>query len=1679
MTSRKYVLVDVIIFLAVFVSGVNAIYTLDITTTGDDTITDALHEESFNAKNMLIDSMCSINEGCNVSNELIIAPHIYPNMVYYDINTTTINCYVAGSLLIGSAEVGAITYNSKNQVKSIKCLFNVSKCLISISLNTSFNATSIYSTNNILSASWQSKLQHTLYNYDAHSTTSILAPHIKMTGNGTSVKYLYVGYDVVFGYTFKNIYEPYQHSGTAFNVTSEITYNETALDLIYCSFSFQYGDIPTSISRYNDCTYNATHTGTYDFSVFVFDNSTLYNDTAVSTIYVVNLTVNGSSEDVGYWQDADLYATIKGNATEIEIVGADWNYTEINETGDLTVSTSSCMMDLNAYISPTEHLYYCSSIVWSSGTHNVSFYVLDDIDGDESMDVFATNTTAFDVSFGKVDIWNIKYNNGLPQAIILKNQTFNLTANISIWDGDVWDLNVSLVSSNPEIINTTGHALKALGNKKNGNTTTIFWENLFVNNTGLLKLSINATPANGTPAVLEKYIQVVDVVAIVKNSTVNITAIQEIQVMFAGNFSKANYLNITLENEFGLKNYTASSVFYEVPPDECYSFEGKAENAALLSKGTIANSGGGFITYNPNATIDDNNGTYWYGITTTTDSAELNITFNESRSISDIKLLWNDNNGNANVSVFVHYYETSSNFGTTGLDSEEPKLVKKLMYGGIDPPDSTNKSNYEIFEHIKKIQIVMNANNSALNIYSLEAYTMPSDDAVSPCFIYNFTYYPYRSGNYEITPTLFLESSTARNPNAKDFFVNFGEPQFDFGEKIFVLGEQAYDPKITAINGDLRNMTVNLLSSNTSVVDLSAGENISKNLSFIPYNSFETIIWNINATSENFLNITLIANSSIANITANKTEQFIVIASDEIPPTVNDFWFQYTETNMTNLKTDFIIYANITDNGTYVLNASANVFGPNNLKFNKTVTTKESRDIWKITLNEKLNETGNYTVNIFAYDLLGNMNWSNEGPGTSNRSLNITDKYHFSPLAYTIYNRGETASINLLDINNNTVAGANWIVNITKYNETEKNALNETADLYQYNIKTNDTDGKYSIFANASKNKNYVYLNHNFSFNVSSALTVYSNTSFDAEYTVNENLPYFTASVYNIRGEELTGTITTLDYDLYVEDMGYISGLFRSLTQYNAPASSGTSKTLTINASDVFNNTGETTAIIKTSTTGTVLPPGGGGSTSSPQVDGFDTIATPENKTPEINFNYTIENTERTITQGVTESIMATIANTGEVPIIASTKTSETPLNITIDERFELTVGADKSFKILVYANLSIEPKIYYVDIILYNENHNIEKTRTLKINVNRNLEQTYLESIKESLKEINKELDSFSAAGIDTTLLKEKTRKIADYITEAEQAIISDNYPNLKTANINADNLVRQVWAETIPLRTTKFIYENKWELICTGVGSLILIYLLMYFIIPYAKISSRIRRLTRQEKIIINTRKSTEKKYFMRQVNETTFNKIMAEEEGKLLKLKSEVAKLTQEKALLRHFKIRECLHLEDEKKKNKKRVEKERDLKEKAKRNVSDVILEHDMKKKSIFEKIFKKKKRKEFVFETNTKKLKEIPKDVPRKQNEKIKESFFKKLFNKKPNPKMLSEPITTNSFKAEQASVEYLKTESVPLLQSRTKEQTYRPPIVQKEKTIYSTNTNTLADDLMEIKRKIKDMKKTQ
>ncbi len=1701
MVSVKYILVFACIFLAVFAGDVWAGefniygYTLNIITDNNDKITHAMHEELFNATTNVYGS-CPGGDACTFHTVLYTAHYDLTQNIVYDIRNSTVDC-ISGPRTEGLINISKYHVNEIDEgVNFIMCEIYVNPgSTFNVDVDTTFYATPKYFANNQLNKRWYSKLFGSSY-YEYYDSTSILAPYIKMTGNGTASGYdsippiyVYAGDWVRFGHTFENIDDSW-HFGTAFNVTTEITYNETAFDIDYCSFPFQYGDIPSGISRYNDCTYNATHTGTYDFSVFVFDNSTLYNDTAVSTVTVVNLTINGSVDDINVWEMAHIYATVKGNATDIDLVTATWNYTTINETtGQLEINDGGCgEMALFQTISETEHVYYCYSPVWSSGEYNVTFDVFDYVDGYGVYDKFATNTTTFDVEFGVAEVYNVMYN-GLPaQALVLKNQTFNISADIHIREGDVWGLNISIESGNPAIINTSSFPVQQLGNRKNDNSTWVVWENVYANNTGLVNLKIKAIPANGTPTTRDKYPQIVDVLVDVKNSTINITEEQFLQVMLAGNFSYANYVNLTIANEFGLTTNSLNYDFYTVDGEDCYELEGDSKNVALLSYGATASSTGGDNPPDyPNATIDNNTGTRWIGTTYSGGSApvEINITFNKTYSLKNVKLLWDDANGNANVSVY-YYVQTIFKLGP---DGPEPVLERILVASGVNPPNTTNTSIFEKTQgKVEKIQIVQNKSGEWLNIYSIEAHTAPLTDDVPDCIIYNFSYFPPRSGTYKITPETILDESTTKRTDASSFLVNFGRPALmSHGQDIMLVNNNyTYMPEIKAVIGDIYNITVNLTIGNKTVLNYSAGENMSKNIPCLYFEDIaEGISWDLNATELGTTGINMTINStSLEGMFLLNETNISVILEDNTPPTVNDFWFLYNTTNKTNLKTDFIIYANITDEGTYVQNATANVAGPSG-EFNKTVTSKISDDLWKITLSNNLNETGNYTVKIFAYDLGDNINWSGEVSGPANLSFNVTDVYHFGSPEHTIYNRGENVEINLRDINNNTVTNANWTVNITKYykNETSERGGGIYADDYSYEIKTNDTEGNYNIFANATKDGNYITGGHNMSFNVSKTLTILFNYSFLSEYNPSATFGLVKASLYNARNEVLNSTSVT-NLWLYYTGAEYTMPFYApdSLYRYDnvltSSSTAGASIPLIVNVT-YNNNTGEATTIIKTNAGGTIPPPGGGGSTSSPSIGGFAPMVTPENKTPEINFNYTIENTERTITQGVADSIMATIANTGELPIAVSTKTSDTPLNITIDENFELAVGADKSFRILVYANLSIEPRTYYADITLYNENYNIEKTRTLKIKVDKNSEQINLESIKTSLKDLNEELDSFSAAGVNTSSLKEKTGKIADYIIEAEQAIEYDNYPDLKAANIEADNLIRQVWAETIPLRTTKFIYENKWELIYAGLVSLISIYLLLYLILPYAKISSKIRKLTRQEKIIVTTRKSTEKKYFMRQMNEVTFNKIMAEEEEKLLKLKSEVAKLTQERALLRHFKIRELRHLEDEKKKDKKRVEKEKELKEKSKRKMSDVILEHDMKKKSIFKKLFKKKKRKEFVFETNTKELKKTPKNIPKKQNEKIKESFFKRLFRKKPNPKIPPKQITTNPFKTVPTPPEVPKTEPASVPQQQTKEPAHDSSIFEKEKTIYSTNTNNLADDLMEIKRKIKDMKDIQ
>ena len=131
------------------------------------------------------------------------------------------------------------------------------------------------------------------------------------------------------------------------------------------------------------------------------------------------------------------------------------------------------------------------------------------------------------------------------------------------------------------------------------------------------------------------------------------------------------------------------------------------------------------------------------------------------------------------------------------------------------------------------------------------------------------------------------------------------------------------------------------------------------------------------------------------------------------------------------------------------------------------------------------------------------------------------------------------------------------------------------------------------------------------------------------------------------------------------------SGPYELDADLKSSTTSGASLPLIINITDSSNNTGELIAYINTASD--TAPPGGGGgsSSSSGSSSGMNIppTASQENKTPISNFDYEIENSERIFYSGFQNTVMATITNNGDLPLLIQTQTSQSPINITLDDK--------------------------------------------------------------------------------------------------------------------------------------------------------------------------------------------------------------------------------------------------------------------------------------------------------------------------------------------------------------------------------------------------------------------------
>jgi hypothetical protein len=698
--------------------------------------------------------------------------------------------------------------------------------------------------------------------------------------------------------------------------------------------------------------------------------------------------------------------------------------------------------------------------------------------------------------------------------------------------------------------------------------------------------------------------------------------------------------------------------------------------------------------------------------------------------------------------------------------------------------------------------------------------------------------------------------------------------------------------------------------------------------------------YTLNLSNSSEFNVTTIAiNAIYANNTfsaTNNTSPLLYFSlSAGNAPNITNFWFNYSgiTTNRTNKYTNLTIYANVSDD-VGLSRVTANITYPSpagSTIVNMTGDTSPGWHLWNYTFGNDLhlNSTGNYAVRITAFDI-GNQNKSSGNDTGSPENMNFTVYSNYTlnlTSNYSVFNRGENVTIQALDVNNLTVDSVNWTVNVTKINETSNFTPQQTT--FNYTILPSDPEGNYSILVNASKNNNTG--NSTWQFNVSKnfSLTISTTTALSPGNNLN-------ISVYlsNARGELHTSLV---DANITCPDgmhpltfsSGYASRLCTAPNSYNTPFN------ITVNVTDQYNNTGEN----YTTFTTTSAPPsggggggGGGGFVTTPkknctdgtfydqcssnrpfycsngtlieycsvcgcnpgygcQLDGSCILAKEED------FNFTIDSTEIEINQGEDKNIIGHLTNTGNTILsLISFLNASDCCNISIPSTIDLNEKEEKEFTISIHVPLITSTGEYLIKIGIGTEL--FKKEKTFKVIVVQSPYYSYLSDIETELKNLEMEIQEYKKSGVNIGNLENLLEQSKLLLNNANSSISSDQINVLSNSLSDIKNNLNYIRSSLTPLRAQVFISQNAWLISLLIVMIILTTYFVPEVFMPLNKIEKEMKKLRNEEKVSVSSRVETEKQYFMRKIDESTFSKIMISKQDNILKLRATIKEMENER-------------------------------------------------------------------------------------------------------------------------------------------------------------------------------------
>jgi hypothetical protein len=343
---------------------------------------------------------------------------------------------------------------------------------------------------------------------------------------------------------------------------------------------------------------------------------------------------------------------------------------------------------------------------------------------------------------------------------------------------------------------------------------------------------------------------------------------------------------------------------------------------------------------------------------------------------------------------------------------------------------------------------------------------------------------------------------------------------------------------------------------------------------------------------------------------------------------------------------------------------------------------------------------------------------------------------------------------------------------------------------------------------------------------------------------------------------------------------------------------------ITANVSDVYGNTGSATLNLTTISSGggdTTIISGGGGGGGMAAGKNLTIIQNLTINATQINrdLNFTLGTNTVEIEQGQDETVIGSLFNTGNQPLILNTTLESGCCNITLPKGFELAVKKETTFSISIHVPLFQDLGEYIVKIGIGAAN--ITKEKAFKIIVKQSSSINSLNELEQKLTGLETQVTEYEKLGINVNDLKKMIENTKQLLSGGKFDINKDNSANLKNSIDNANKIISSLSSKLPTLGVQKFLHQNKYNIGLALTTIVLTTYTASQIVLPYHKLSQELKFLTDEEAALVQSRIDAERQFFKRMINEQTFTNIMITKQEKVLKTRAMLKLKQEEKSVL----------------------------------------------------------------------------------------------------------------------------------------------------------------------------------